>query len=719
MKGNYPVLDALALACVSLKMPHIMSLVFLLGSTHNGTSLIYRTLEHLIYKNSSRNSTNQKHLYSWHLFLLNLVEIATSYAFTRLFYYYDLMKCMTGMCIFAHVLVSTEITGCDPRVATQMTVALFSLFAYFSNERLVDTGFTSILYSAAVIHTIWTCLRKKSIDTTTNNNNNNSERRVYPSIDITKPILNGDYYNDVYDYDNTSIRNFRTYIFSVIERKKKSSKQFQSQPIWSILGALIAALESESTLESNSKKVIGYNSSLNYDEALANIDTDTDANTNTNNNEDCFVCYLGESSVGFELSIKCPKIMEIQVCVNGIIWPKTQVTLTNSFHQNEDEDLNVNENDNENEDKSNNDTSNRNGNDTGNETDNEINNDNEYIIVGGLAPLTQYDIEIVQISPAQNLQNRKIIGSCSVTTTPPKSSSSLNSLQIPPTFLSPQCKGKSSGESTLRSALEIAKSSIVEAKQNLKKIRNKDSKSLNKLKSEITTLRSNIGNSNSNDERSWRKILSLRGQVKAIQEAHDSIKNDLEALIIKEESIKDEHLKCKREWEPMERKLNKLEDEFRILKESNDKNISNLENDKDNVYTVKLNKLIKKSEKLNDEVKKMNNELITSKNSFIYERATERNKRKIRRDNVFKEFTNGIARIEQKCEELKSKIQYYANEIQRFETSGLNLNTNNNILPISNTNSSPTISEKLKSNLLNIDSSPLEDSRSITNTMLL
>lgn len=304
-----------------------------------------------------------------------------------------------------------------------------------------------------------------------------------------------------------------------------------------------------------------------------------------NGSSQCFIWFTGETTLAFELhNISLEQLL---IKVNGIIWE--HVSSCTFFGR-------------------------------------------EMVIINGLSPLSQYDIDFVKITLSGEL------------------------IHLTTTTVSTVFQNKTVTESNISSPLTTLQRSVVTTqeaiereKARLKKLKSDWRKKSSQIKSEIENLnnRSNF----SDESRNYKKLDSLRQTVaKSDIEVTNLSKKSEEARLLQTE-IEEKYLDAKRLFETELRAFNKLENERTTSINHEEKKIKALMSEK-NQLLLKKEKIISKKLRINHDVELLTNELQTLKKTEIALRVERRKFRSIQREEKYRLLVNDIKKIER---QLKGK----------------------------------------------------------------
>ncbi|OWB62321.1 hypothetical protein B5S29_g3245 [[Candida] boidinii] len=253
-------------------------------------------------------------------------------------------------------------------------------------------------------------------------------------------------------------------------------------------------------------------------------------------------------------------------------------------------------------------------------------NEREIVIVGGLSPLSQYDIEFINVNIDNELELLAITTISTIhkdmTLTQSKPSSPL---------------------STLQESLVTTNEAIVRERGKLKKLKNDWRKRSSTLKSEIDLLnkRTTIGD----ESRNYKKVSSLRQAVSKSEEENSKIELNLQEIYNKETEFDEKYLDEKRKYENELRILTSFENEYNKKIDEFLNKIKLIENDK-NQLLLKKEKLINKKSKILNDIERIKKEINELKLNEIKFRENNREIRSNTRTQKFKVLSTDINRIE-------------------------------------------------------------------------
>lgn len=300
---------------------------------------------------------------------------------------------------------------------------------------------------------------------------------------------------------------------------------------------------------------------------------------NANSSSQCFIWFTGETTLAFELhNISLEQLL---IKVNGIIWE--HVSSCAFFGR-------------------------------------------ELVIINGLSPLSQYDIDFVKITLDGEL------------------------IHLTTTTVATVFQNKTVTESNISSPLTTLQRSVVTTqeaiereKARLKKMKTDWRKKSSQIKSEIENLnnRSNF----SDESRNYKKLDSLRQIVaKSDIEVTNLSKKSEETRLLQTE-VEEKYLDAKRLYETELRSFNKFENDSKNSIMALEKNIKSLLSEK-NQLLMKKEKVISKKLRIHHEVELLTNELKSLKKTEIALRVERRKFRSIQREEKYKLLINDIKKIE-------------------------------------------------------------------------
>lgn len=300
---------------------------------------------------------------------------------------------------------------------------------------------------------------------------------------------------------------------------------------------------------------------------------------NANSSSQCFIWFTGETTLAFELhNISLEQLL---IKVNGIIWE--HVSSCAFFGR-------------------------------------------ELVIINGLSPLSQYDIDFVKIT-----LNGELIHLTTTTVSTVFQNKTVTESNV------------SSPLATLQRSVVTTQEAIEREKARLKKMKTDWRKKSSQIKSEIENLnnRSNF----SDESRNYKKLDSLRQIVAKSDIEVTSLSKKSEETRLLQTEIEEKYLDAKRLYETELRSFNKFENDNKNSIMALEKGIKSLLSEK-NQLLVKKEKVISKKLRIHHEVELLTNELKSLKKTEIALRVERRKFRSIQRDEKYKLLINDIKKIE-------------------------------------------------------------------------
>jgi hypothetical protein len=363
---------------------------------------------------------------------------------------------------------------------------------------------------------------------------------------------------------------------SALDKKGKLNILKYQQPLWTFLNAI-------RTMFSRQDHYSGTYASQN-----AMVPTSSGVNDyerHNNSSPQCFVWFTGEKSIAFELH--GIGLEQLLVKVNNVIWES--IVSCNYYGC-------------------------------------------ELLVIDGLSPLCQYDVDFVKIKLNGELS---LLTSITVSTTYQDKTVTQNTVSSP--------------LRTLQQSIIFTQQVIEREKAIIKKIKGDWKKKSMQIKNEIDSLnnRSNL----SDESRNYKKLDSLRQMVVKSNTEIDNLSKKLEEVRLSQAKIEEMYLNVKRLYENESRVFNKYIEEIRKSAEYEEKKIKALRSEK-NQLLVKKDKIVSKKLRIHHDVEILGNELETLKKTEISLRVEKRKIRSIQREEKYKLLVKDIKNYEQ---QLKSK----------------------------------------------------------------
>jgi len=404
----------------------------------------------------------------------------------------------------------------------------------------------------------------------------------------TSPL---DDYSDAVSSSTIVAENFEVFVSSSFSKPKKTTKSIQ--PLWALVATAKAMslrkdiYSGEVEINKNDNSLILSDYVNKYDEyKFSNFEEDS--NNFYNKKILIFINYIGETLISFQLKNYNQGLIIIRV--NGVIWYQVS---RGEF------------------------------------------NGEDYFIVGGLTPSSQYDIQFI-IEDEDHLGDKKkyLIDDLIVSTTDSNGIAKSNTSKV----LSPLI--------TLQESLITTNDNLVKEKLKLKKTRKEISKKLSSYKVDIEKLKLNISHSDKNDEKNYKRVMSLRTTVKQVEEDFGKLEKDTSEIETKENEINEIYLVEKRKFETLSRNFSNFKNQFNEKLNVKRTALSNLNNEIDSL-NAKKEKLVNKLEKLKSDVISIDKELEDFYKTDLSKRLNSRSKRIERREMLLNEFKKEIEKMQE------------------------------------------------------------------------
>ena len=357
---------------------------------------------------------------------------------------------------------------------------------------------------------------------------------------------------------------------SSFERKNKLNISKYQQPLWTFLNAakiMFSRLDYYSGDYYSQNAIV--TTSYGVDDYIRNNDS----------SPQCFIWFTGETTLAFELhNISLEQLL---IKVNGIIWE--HVASCSFFGK-------------------------------------------ELIIINGLSPLSQYDIDFVKITINGEL------------------------VHLTTTTVSTIFENKTVTESSTSSPLATLQRSVVTTqeaidreKARLKKLKNEWKKKSSQIKNEIDNLnnRSNL----SDESRNYKKLDSLRQAIVKFDSDISTISRKSEETRILQIEVEEKYHEMRRKFENETRLFKKFDEECRNKLSMEEDKISTLLSEK-NQLLVKKERIISKKLRIHHDVELINNEIESLKKMEISLRVERRKIKSIQREEKFKLLIKDIKNVE-------------------------------------------------------------------------
>ena len=360
------------------------------------------------------------------------------------------------------------------------------------------------------------------------------------------------------------------------EKRSRISSLRMQQPLWTLLNA---ARTMFSRLDYYSGDYYSQNAIVTTGNGM------NDYARNNGSSSQCFIWFTGETTLAFELhNISLEQLL---IKVNGIIWE--HVSSCAFFGR-------------------------------------------EMIIINGLSPLSQYDIDFVKITLNGEL------------------------IHLTTTTVSTIFENKTVTESTTSSPLATLQRSVVTTqeaiereKARLKKLKSDWRKKSSQMKTDIENL--NNRNNPSDESRNYKKLDSLRQTVVKSEKEIATLSKKAEEVRLLQTEVEEKHLDVKRLHETELRYYKQCREDYESSIAKNEEHIKSLRNEKAQLLSKKEKTATKKL-RVHNEVELLNAELESMKKTEIALRIESRKFRSIQREEKYKLLVRDIQNFEK---QLRSK----------------------------------------------------------------
>jgi peptidoglycan hydrolase CwlO-like protein len=433
--------------------------------------------------------------------------------------------------------------------------------------------------------------------------NNNNE-----SIPASYPVEN-DLNNEI-STNNIVNENFQVFCKTSFSKPKNSIKSLQ--PLWSFL-ATVKAMNTKKHIYSgeepvdedgNNSLILSDYANKFYDEfKFSNYVHDYDNFNSNNGNIRIFIEYIGQTLICFNLKNFNSKLQngKMIIRVNGVIWYQVSKGLFNDYQ--------------------------------------------EILIISGLTPLSQYDIQFILHDNEQDkkfLIDDLIVSTIDSNGLDISTSNTINSKVI----LSPL--------STLQESLITTNDNLNKERLKLKKNRKEMSKKISSYKQDIENLKKVVNNSDKNDEKNYKKILSLRSQLKQVEEEISKVNDEYSVVEAKELEITEFYTIEKRKFDLNLRNFQNFQNSFQNGLNDKKVKLNELNSELESFLAKKESKLTK-YHKLSSEICKSSSDLKSLLDIELSAKVKQRNDRIEKRKKLLHEFKNEIKKLENDVLELTSE----------------------------------------------------------------
>ncbi|KAI5960621.1 acrB [Candida pseudojiufengensis] len=262
-------------------------------------------------------------------------------------------------------------------------------------------------------------------------------------------------------------------------------------------------------------------------------------------------------------------------------------------------------------------------------------NDEQYLIIYGLTPLFQYDVEI---SEDKNLINQLLINTTG--------DNEIINKSLPET----------SSLITLQTSLNSSMSKLNNVKLKLKKFKKDENKKIQDIKNSIDVLKNKISKYNSNKPINENRVF---GKIKGLKHSVIQLENEITNIQIEIENLQKEEMELESEFKlKQEQNENKIKDlekiyqDYEIRLKDAKSNLNKIKQDQSQ-FDLKLNKLISKQSTKQEEIKSINSEF-----------------KNLKKQEILNKFSKRIKKINEKFDTIIPKI-IHETEILNRECSNL------------------------------------------------
>lgn len=199
--------------------------------------------------------------------------------------------------------------------------------------------------------------------------------------------------------------------------------------------------------------------------------------------------------------------------------------------------------------------------------------------------------------------------------------------------------------SFMRETLDAAKDALNESRSRLKRSKKDHSKHLSSQRAEIDSLKTRVGTGDKGDERTYRRILYLRGFVKRAQEEAEGMESERRALIEAQEANEEEWRLKKEEWQVLEAALHEAEKVAIEHKQKCDERVSHVQSEK-STFELRRDKLLARRAKLEQDYDNVGQERDAIGRRQTEEARQRREELAQRRKRIEGEFSVNIQKME-------------------------------------------------------------------------
>lgn len=466
-------------------------------------------------------------------------------------------------------------------------------------------------------------------------NNNNTTSTTAMTTTATTATTTNTNTNTTTTYNNSTRRN------------KRLTTVKSNQPLWSTLASsMVLAARQESLKETDSfvNQVVAESKQQNLGQSVITEAPDNNNNADskqaTGNNQNqhhqfsgrCYVKFVQENNIGFYMvSFEKNWSKNFLARVNGIQWPQVSVQQAEAEQVASDKNY----------------------------------SDPFVVIVSGLTPFTQYEIEIAAEDPDTRLVISCLKANICTSIKSNLANNNYNqSTNGPMRPLSPV--------TTLLDTLTTTQITLSEEKSRLKRLRKEHTKRLTSLRSEIDAIKSKVESADKGDERNRRKVLSLRESVRQYEEEIDQLTKSTEKLLARQEEVANAFPEHEERHENQMELVKQKKQELDKIREQNATQIFELDSEWSSLMT-KRDKLLAKKYRLESELGNFTTPYEEDIEKEHQLRKQEREQKIERRKKVQAEFSTSITKMENSLEETKRKTENLWASVQQQQQKVVNI----------------------------------------------
>ncbi|KAA8897406.1 hypothetical protein TRICI_006750 [Trichomonascus ciferrii] len=279
------------------------------------------------------------------------------------------------------------------------------------------------------------------------------------------------------------------------------------------------------------------------------------------------------------------------------------------------------------------------------------------VIVYGLTPFTQYEVEIVAEDPKdKHTVSCLKINICTAVKTTTTNNQQSSSTSGPTRPLSPV--------TTLLDTLTTTQMNLSEEKSRLKRLRKEHAKRLTSLRSEIDAIKGKVESADKGDERNRRKVLSLRESVRQFEEEIEQLTRATEELVNKQAEVDSSFADHEQQHKTHMKVVEDKKQEESKLRGDLDRQLLELDTELTSLIS-KRDKLEFKRDRLQADLEKMDQPCQDEIERLMQSREKAREAKLERRKKIQDEFSTSITKMENSIEETKRKTANIWTSIQQ------------------------------------------------------